>query len=80
MKILNIKVPQNKQIFSSSSADKISSLLEKNDKIFDQYSFTILNQPFREVRGNGRKKVVQRALKFSSKFDSNLGEKICSTP
>jgi len=59
MKILNIKIPQNKQIFFSSSVDKISSLLEENKKIFGQYSFTILNQPFKEVRGNSRKKVIQ---------------------
>jgi hypothetical protein len=80
MKIINIKAPQNKQIFFSSSADKISSLLEENKKIFGQYSFTILNQPFREVRENCRKEVIQRALKFSSKFDPNIEEKICSTP
>ena len=78
--MLNIKAPQNKQIFFSHSADKISSLLEENKKIFSQYSFTILNQPFSEARENSRKKVVQRALKFSSKFDSNIEEKICSTP
>jgi len=78
MKILNIKVLQNKQIFISPSADKISFLLEENKKIFGQYSFTILNQPFREVRENCRKEVIQRALKFSSKFDPNIEEKICS--
>jgi len=74
------KVPQNKQIFFSHSADKIISLLEENKKIFSQYSFTIINQPFSEVRENSRKKVIQRALKFSSEFDSNLGEKISSAP
>ena len=57
-----LKIPQNKQIFFSSSADKISSLLEENKKIFGQYSFTILNQPFKEVRENSRKEVVGRAL------------------
>jgi len=71
-----LKVPQNKQIFFSYSVDKISSLLEENEKIFGQYSFTILNQPFKEVRGNSRKEVVGRALRFSKKFDSNIGEKI----
>jgi len=80
MKMLNIKLPQNKQIFFSHSADKISSLLEENKKIFSQYSFTILNQPFSEVRENCRKEVIRGALKFSSKFDPNIEEKICSTP
>jgi len=65
MKMLNIKVPQNKQIFLSPPTDKISSLLEENKKIFSKYSFTILNQPFKEVRENSRKEVVRRALKFS---------------
>jgi len=74
------KFPQNKQIFFSHSADKISSLLEENKKIFSQYSFTILNQPFSEVRENCRKEVIRGALKFSSKFDPNIEEKICSTP
>jgi len=76
MKILNIKVPQNKQIFFSPSADKMGSLLEENKKIFSQYSFTILNQPFREVRENCRKEVIRRALKFSKKFDPDIEEKI----
>ena len=76
MKMLNIKIPQNKQIFFSHSADKISSLLEENKKIFSQYSFTILNQPFREVRENCRKEVIRRALKFSKKFDPDIEEKI----
>lgn len=75
-----LKVPQNKEIFFSHPADKISSLLEENKKIFSQYSFTILNQPFKEVRENGRKKVIQKALKFSSKFDPNIKEKISSAP
>ena len=75
-----LKIPQNKQIFFSSSADKISSLLEENKKIFGQYSFTILNQPFKEVRENSRKEVIRGALKFSSKFDPNIVEKICSAP
>lgn len=70
------KVPQNKQIFFSPSADKMGSLLEENKKIFSQYSFTILNQPFREVRENCRKEVIQRALKFSKKFDPDIEEKI----
>ena len=74
------KVPQNKQIFFSHSADKIISLLEENKKIFSQYSFTIINQPFSKVRENSRKKVIQRALKFSSKFDPNIEEKISSAP
>jgi hypothetical protein len=76
MKIPNIKVPQNKQIFLSPSADKIDSLLEENKKTFGQYSFTILNQPFREVRKKGRKEVIQRALKFCKKFYLNITEKI----
>ncbi|GAH29635.1 unnamed protein product, partial [marine sediment metagenome] len=58
----------------------ISSLLEENKKIFGQYSFTILNQPFSEVRENYRKEVIRGALKFSSKFDPNIEEKICSAP
>ncbi|MBA3062364.1 MAG: hypothetical protein FP833_05345 [Atribacteria sp.] len=70
------KVPQNKQIFFSPSADKMGSLLEENKKIFSQYSFTILNQPFREVRENCRKEVIRRALKFSKKFDPDIEEKI----
>ena len=79
MKILNIKAPQNKQIFFSHSADKISSLLEENKKIFSKYSFAILNQPFKEVRENSRKEVIQGALKFSKIFDADIEEKICST-
>jgi len=71
-----LKIPQNKQIFFSSSADKISSLLEENKKIFGQYSFTILNQPFKEVRENSRKEVVGRALRFSKKFTPDIAEKI----
>jgi len=74
------KAPQNKQIFFSPPADKISSLLKENKKIFSQYSFTILNRPFREVRKKSRKEVVQRALKFSSKFDPNIEEKISFAP
>ena len=71
------KVPQkNKQIFLSPSEDKIGSLLEENKKIFSQYSFKILNQPFKEVRENSRKGVVKEALKFSKKFDPDIAEKI----
>jgi len=71
------KAPQkDKQIFFSPSADKMGSLLEENKKIFSQYSFTILNQPFREVRENCRKEVIRRALKFSKKFDPDIEEKI----
>ena len=77
MERLSFKVPQkNKQIFLSPSGDKISSLLEENKKIFSQYSFKILNQPFKEVRENSRKGVVKEALKFSKKFDPDIGEKI----
>jgi len=76
MKILNIKAPQNKQIFFSPSADKMGSLLEENKKIFSKYSFAILNQPFRKVRENCRKEVIRRALKFSKKFDPDIEEKI----
>ena len=76
MERLSFKVPQNKQIFLSPSGDKIGSLLEENKKIFSQYSFKILNQPFKEVRENSRKGVVKEALRFSKKFDPNIGEKI----
>ncbi|GAF98162.1 unnamed protein product, partial [marine sediment metagenome] len=80
MERLSFKVPQkNKQIFLSPSGDNISSLLEENKKIFSQYSFKILNQPFKEVRENSRKEVVREALKFSKKFDSNIEEKIDPT-
>ncbi len=75
-----LEIPQNKQIFFSHSADKISSHLEENKKIFHQYSFTILNQPFREMKEESRKEVIHRALKFSSKFHPDIGKKICSTP
>ena len=80
MKRKVFKVPQNKQIFLAPSEDKIISLLEENKIIFSQYSFKILNQPFKEVRENSRKEIVQRALKFSSKFNPNIEEKICSAP
>jgi len=81
MERFSFKVPQkNKQIFLSPSGDKIGSLLEENKKIFSEYSFTILNQPFREVRENCRKEVIQRALKFSKKYDPDIEEKICSAP
>jgi len=76
MERLSFKVPQNKQIFLSPSGEKISSLLEENKIIFSQYSFKILNQPFKEVRENSRKGVVKKALKFSKKFDPDIGEKI----
>ena len=76
-----LNVPQkDKQIFLSPSADKISSLLEENKNIFSQYSFTILNQPFKEIRKNSRKEVIRGALKFSSKFDPDIAEKICFAP
>jgi len=77
MERLSFKVLQkNKQIFLSPSGDKISSLLEENKKIFSQYSFKILNQPFKEVRKKSRKEVVGKALSFSKKFDPNIEEKI----
>ncbi|RXG65224.1 hypothetical protein ES695_08855, partial [Candidatus Atribacteria bacterium 1244-E10-H5-B2] len=77
MERLSFKVPQkNKQIFLSPSGDKISSLLEENKKIFSQYSFKILNQPFKEVRKKSRKEVVGKSLSFSKKFDPDIGEKI----
>ena len=79
MKILNIKVPQNKQIFLSLSADKISSLLEENKKIFSKYPFAILNQPFMKMRENSREEVVRRALGFSKKIDPDITEKINPT-
>jgi hypothetical protein len=75
------KVPQkDKQIFLYPSGDKIGFLLEENKKIFSQYSFKILSQTFREVRKKSQKEVIQRALKFSSKFDPNIEEKIISAP
>ncbi len=76
MERLSFKVPQNKQIFLSPSGDKISSLLEENKIIFSQYSFKILNQPFKEVRENCRKGVVKETLRFSKKFDPDIVEKI----
>lgn len=80
MERFSFKVPQkNKQIFLSPSVDKISSLLEENKIIFSQYSFKILNRPFKEIRENCRKGVVGEALKFSKKFDPNIEEKINST-
>lgn len=79
MERLSFEVPQeNKQIFLSPSVDKISSLLEENKNIFSQYSFKILNQPFKEVREKSRKRVVKEALRFSKKFDPDIGEKINS--
>ncbi|HBY57135.1 MAG TPA: hypothetical protein DEG96_04655 [Candidatus Atribacteria bacterium] len=79
MKKINIKVPQNRQILLSYSTEEIPSLLEENKKIFSQYSFKLLNQPFKEVREKNRKEVLQRALKFSSKFDPHIEEKINSS-
>ncbi|HEC92373.1 MAG TPA: hypothetical protein ENI51_05175 [Candidatus Atribacteria bacterium] len=76
MKKTNIKIPQNKQVFLSCSTKEISSLLEENKKIFSQYSFKILNQPFREVREKSRKEVIGRALKFSKIFDPDIAKKI----
>jgi hypothetical protein len=77
MEKMSFKVPQkDKQVFLSPSGDKIASILEENKKIFSQYSFKILNQPFREVREKSRKEAIQRALKFSKKFDPDIGEKI----
>ena len=80
MKKINIKVPQNKQIFLSCSMEEIASLLEENKKIFSQYSFKILNQPFKVSRERVRKNILEEALKFSSKFDPNIEEKIISAP
>lgn len=77
MERLPFKIPQkNKQIFLSPSGDKIGTLLEENKKIFSQYSFKILNQPFMEVRENSRKGAVKEALKFSKKIGHDIGEKI----
>jgi hypothetical protein len=77
MERLSFEVPQrNKQIFLSPSGDKSGSLLEENKKIFSQYSFKILNQPFKEVRENSRKWVIKEALRFSKKFDPDIAEKI----
>jgi len=81
MERLFFKVPQkNKQIFLSSSGDKINSLLEENNKIFSQYSFKILNQPFELMRENIRQDIVKRALSFSKKFNPDIEEKINSAP
>ena len=79
MKRLSLKIPQNKQIFLSSSGNKIGSLLEENKKIFSQYSFKILNQPFKIVREKVRKNILEEAYKFSSKFDHHIEEKIDSS-
>jgi hypothetical protein len=76
MEKMSFKVPQkDKQIFLSPSGGKIGFLLEENKKIFSHYSFTILNQPFREVREKSRKEVVREALSFSKKFDPDIAEK-----
>ncbi len=80
MKRLSLKVPQNKQIFLFPPWDKISSFLEENKKIFSQYSFKILNQPFKVVREKSRKNILGEAYKFNSKFDPHIEEKISSTP
>ena len=72
MKRQALKVPQNKQIFFSSSVDKIDSLLEENKIIFSKYSFTILNQLFMKMRENSQKEVVRRALGFSKKIKETL--------
>jgi len=81
MERLPFKVPQkNKQIFLSSSRDKINSLLEENKKIFSQYSFKILNQPFGLMKENSQKDIVKRALSFSKKSDPDIEEKISSAP
>lgn len=55
--MLNIKAPQNKQIILFPSWDKINSVLEENKKFFSQYSFKILNQPFKIVREKVRKNI-----------------------
>jgi len=68
------------QIFLSSSGDKINFLLEENNKIFSQYSFKILNQPFGLMRENSRQDIVKRALSFSKKFNPDIEEKINSAP
>ena len=76
MERINLTIPQNKQILLSPSRDKIKFILEKNKNIFNNYSFTILNQPFKAVRENNRKRVVQKALTFSKIFDNNIEKKI----
>jgi len=80
MKRLSLKVPQNKQIFLFPPWDKIPSLLEENKKIFSQYSFKIIDQPFKVVREKSRKNILGEAYKFNSKFDPHIEEKISSTP
>ena len=80
MKKLCLKIPQNKQIFLLPLWDKIPSFLEENKKIFSQYPFKILNQPFKIVREKVRKNILEQALKFSSKFDPHIEEKINFAP
>jgi|GEM_PF-662702 len=80
MKKICLKIPQNKQIFLLPLWDKIPSFLEENKKIFSQYSFKILNQPFKLVREKVRKNILEQALKFSSKFDPHIEEIINFAP
>ena len=72
-------IPQNKQIFTFPLKEKINFILEKNKNIFKNYSFTIINQPFQTIRKNSKKRVVQRALKYSKIFDSDIEKKIDSS-
>ena len=80
MKKLNLRTPQNKQIFLSAAWEKIPLILEENEKILSQYSFKILNQPFQTIRKRSRKNILREAFKFSSKFDSSLERKINFIP
>ncbi len=80
MKKLSLKVPQNKQIFLFPPWDKIPSFLEENEKIFNRYSFKIIDQPFKVVREKSQKNILEEAYKFSSKFNPHIEEKINSTP
>jgi len=76
MEKLNFKFPENKQVFLFPSGDKILFLLRKNKATFDTYSFKILSQPLKLLRESARKNVLEEALKFSSKFDPHIEQKI----
>jgi len=76
MEKLNFKFPENKQVFLFPSGDKILFLLRKNKATFNNYSFKIISQPLKLLRESARKNVLEEALKFSSKFDPHIEQKI----
>lgn len=80
MKRLNIKTPKNKQISLFPLWSKIPSFLEKNKKIFSHYSFKILGQPSMEMREKVQKNILQKALRFSIRFDPYIEAKISPAP